>query len=164
MEISNNQERRLVPVYNYFVKMVDDPFAYVTGDWCERGTGGGQPHYGIDVAANLGSRVFAPLSGRVVHLTNSLAGRTLGIVNDQTVVFFCHLNKRFFNEGSSVKQGQVIGTVGLTGRTSGPHVHVGYGIRSQSRGDMKFGGAYYRVTDPKLFFYRELYFAQIASR
>ncbi|MBN1577820.1 MAG: AAA family ATPase [Chitinispirillaceae bacterium] len=164
MKIFNDKESRLVPVYHYFVKLVDDHFAYVTGDWCERGTGGGQPHYGIDVAANRGSRIFAPINGRAVLLTNALAGRTLGIVNDETVLFFCHMDKRFFAEGDNVRQGQVIGTIGMTGRTSGPHVHIGYGIRSQSRGDMKFGNARYRVTDPKLFFYREMYFEQLAAK
>ncbi|MBN1307443.1 MAG: AAA family ATPase [Chitinispirillaceae bacterium] len=163
-EISNDRERHLVPVYHYFVTRVDDPFAYVTGDWCERGTGGGKPHYGIDVAANRGSRVFAPMSGRAVLLANNLAGRTLGIVNDGSVLFFCHLDKRFFAEGDFVGQGEAIGTIGTTGRTSGPHVHIGYGIRSQGRGDVTFGNARYRVTDPKLFFYREKYFERLADK
>lgn len=164
MEIYNEQERRLVPVYQYFVKMVEDPLAYVTGDWCERGTGGGQPHYGIDVAANLGSRIFAPISGKVILSETRLAGRTLGIVNDETILFFCHMNKRFFKTGDAVNRGEALGTVGMTGRTSGPHVHIGYGIQSRSRTDMRFGKNTYRVTDPKLFFYREKFFEQVALR
>lgn len=164
MEIYNYQGEHLVQVYNYFVKMVDDPYAYVTGDWCERGTGGGQPHYGIDVACNNGALVYAPIDGFAVLSSSSNGGRTLGIINDETVVFFCHLDKRFFVPGARIKQGQAIGTVGMTGRTSGPHAHIGYGIRSQSAGDMLLGNHRYRVTDPKLFFYREKYLEQVAVR
>jgi murein DD-endopeptidase MepM/ murein hydrolase activator NlpD len=164
MEIYNYQGEHLVSVYNYFVKLVNDPFAYVTGDWCERGTGGGQPHYGIDVACNQGALVYAPIDGEVVLTSSVNGGRTLGIVNNETVIFFCHLDKRFFTQGSTVELGQAIGTVGMTGRTSGPHAHIGYGIQSQSAGDMLMGKHRYRVTDPKLFFYREKYLEQVASR
>ncbi len=164
MAIKNEQESNLKEVYNYFVGLVDDPFAYITGDWCERGTGGGRPHYGIDIGANLGSRIFAPVSGRAALSSSNQAGRTLGIVNGETVIFFCHLDRRYPAEGDFVKKGQVIGTVGLTGVTSGPHVHIGYGIRSPNRGDLKFGNYYYRITDPKLFFYREMYLEKFAGR
>jgi hypothetical protein len=163
LRITNEKGKHLIPVYTYFVGMVADEFAYVTGDWCERGTGGGQPHYGIDVAAPRGSRVVAPIGGKVVLHNSRTAGRTLGIVNDDMVIFFAHLDKRFCNTGDHIKAGEAIGTIGMTGRTSGPHVHIGYGIRSQSRGDFRFGGAYYRVTDPKLFFYREKYLEKVSA-
>ncbi|MBN1760154.1 MAG: AAA family ATPase [Chitinispirillaceae bacterium] len=163
LRITNEKGNQLIPVYSYFVKMVEDSFAYVTGDWCERGTGGGQPHYGIDVAAQRGSRVYAPISGKTVLLTNESMGRTIGIVKDEMVIFFCHMDKRFFGAGDSITAGTPVGTIGMTGRSSGPHVHVGYGIRSQSRSDFKFGGAHYRVTDPKLFFYREKYLENISN-
>lgn len=161
VNIYNSNEKLLVPVYNYFIKSVDDPFAYVTGDWCERGTGGGQPHYGIDVAAGLGSKIYAPMHGTASVAVNNTAGRMVGIVSDGMVLFFCHMDKRFFEDGDPIKQGDVLGTVGMTGRTSGPHVHIGYGIKTQGRGDMKFARAQYRVTDPKLFFYRKMYLDQI---
>lgn len=163
MAIDDEEAKRLLPVYTYFMEMVDDSFPYITGDWCERGTGGGQPHYGIDVAGASGARIIAPIDGVAALTVNSVAGRTLGIINDKTIIFFCHLDKRFFRDGDYIKKGQVIGTIGMTGRSSGPHVHIGYGIRSQSRGDMKIGGSHYRITDPKLFFYREMYFGQVAS-
>jgi cellulose biosynthesis protein BcsQ len=157
MSITNPSEKQLVPVYLYFMGVVDDKLSYVTGDWCERGTGGGQPHYGIDIAAKLGSKIISPIDGEVVTLDNATAGHTLGILKDGNVLYFCHMDKRFFKDGDKVKQGQVVGTVGLTGHTSGPHVHVGYGIRSQSQGEMVFRKYRYKITDPKLFFYRKFY-------
>jgi cellulose biosynthesis protein BcsQ len=161
--ITNEKGHQLIPVYSYFVKMVEDSFAYVTGDWCERGTGGGQPHYGIDVAAERGSKIYTPIGGRVVLTINNSMGRTVGIVNDDMMLFFCHMDKRFPKPGETVAAGAAIGTIGMTGRTSGPHVHIGYGIRSQSRSDLKFGSSHYRVTDPKLFFYREKYMEKISG-
>ena len=62
-------------------------------------------------------------------------------------------------EGDQVSKGTVVGTVGMTGVTSGPHVHVGYGVRAPGIDGVKFGNRHYKVTDPKLFFYREHYLA-----
>jgi hypothetical protein len=65
-DITNPQEKQLVNVYKYFNSLVSDPLAYITGDWCERGTGGGQPHYGIDVATALSEKVFSPMDGEAI--------------------------------------------------------------------------------------------------
>jgi murein DD-endopeptidase MepM/ murein hydrolase activator NlpD len=161
--INNQQEKQLLHVYKYFNSLVSDHLAYITGDWCERGTGGGQPHYGIDVAAAQGEKVFSPMDGEVVITNGANAGRTVGIVKDNMIVTFSHLDKRFFANGMQVKAGQVIGTIGMTGRTSGPHVHIGYGIRTQTSSDIVFGKYTYRLTDPKLFFYRKMYLEGISG-
>ena len=155
--IENPGEERLIPVYRYFISLVDDSYSYVTGDWCERGTGGGSPHYGIDVAANLGVKILSPTDGVAVLESNRSAGRMVGVVNDGKVIFFAHMGKRFVNTGDSIKKGDIVGTVGMSGRTSGPHVHISYGIKTLSSGGVNFGRKSYRLTDPKLFFYREQY-------
>jgi len=155
--IENPRADRLIPVYQYFAATVDDPYAYITGDWCERGAGGGSPHYGIDVASNLGTRIRSPVDGIAVLQDSKSAGRTVGIVKEGSVLFFAHLQQRTIKTGDQVKKGDVIGTVGMTGITSGPHVHIGYGIKTLSEGGTSFGRSQYRLTDPKLFFYREQY-------
>ena len=155
--IENPGEDRLIPVYKYFASMVDDPYAYITGDWCERGSGGGTPHYGIDVAASLGTKIRSPIDGIAVLQGSRSAGRMVGVVNEGKVIFFAHMSKRYVNIGDRVKKGDVLGTIGMTGCTSGPHVHVGYGVKTLSAGGTIFGRHRYRVTDPKLFFYREHY-------
>jgi murein DD-endopeptidase MepM/ murein hydrolase activator NlpD len=160
LKIANEESLRLVPVYQYFTSMVRDTFAYVTGDWCERGFGGGTPHYGIDVAANYGSQILSPFAGTVVIQNSVAAGRVVGIIKDHMIIFFGHMDKRYIKNGSYVKKGEAVGTVGMTGITTGPHVHVGYGLETpNANGGSVFGSKYYKLTDPKLFFYREQYLA-----
>ncbi|MFP4679424.1 MAG: AAA family ATPase [Chitinispirillaceae bacterium] len=164
MEIENSNEKRLKPVYNFFMSLVKSDHPYITGDWCERGTGGGRPHYGLDVAAPLGTEVISPVEGEAVLKTESTGGRTVGVVKDGMVIFFSHLNKRFVKTGDKITKGMAIGTIGMTGRTSGPHVHIGYGLRSQSRYDISFGKYNYKITDPKHFFYREAFIRSLDSQ
>jgi cellulose biosynthesis protein BcsQ/murein DD-endopeptidase MepM/ murein hydrolase activator NlpD len=157
--IVNPREKQLLPVYEYFMTVTDDPCSYITGDWCERGTGGGTPHYGIDVAAALGSKIITPIEGTVMIKDSKSAGRTLGVVKEGMILTFSHMDRRFFQSGQIVKKGTAVGTVGMTGQTSGPHVHVGYGVKSASGDGVDYGRSYYKFTDPKLFFYREQYLA-----
>jgi cellulose biosynthesis protein BcsQ/murein DD-endopeptidase MepM/ murein hydrolase activator NlpD len=154
MSIVNKQEKAMAPAYKFFMDLVNDPYPYVTGDWCERGTGGGQPHYAMDVAGTYGSDVLSPVDGVAVLKTEALGGRTVAVLFDDEVIFFSHLDKRFVKTDDIVKKGMPIGTVGMTGRTSGPHVHIGYGIKSVTRHDVTFAQNSYRVTDPKHLFYK----------
>jgi cellulose biosynthesis protein BcsQ len=162
-KILNPEEKTLVPVYRYFMKIVKDDYTYVTGDWCERGEGGGTPHFGMDVAATLGAQVISPIDGEVVLKDDVNAGHICGVAKDNAIIFFCHLDRRLCKTGTKVKAGQAIGTIGLTGRTTGPHVHIGYGVRSQSRTDISFDKNRYLLTDPKLFYYRQMYIDGIAG-
>jgi len=155
--LQNPWERQLLPVYHFFVSLVGDSFAYVTGDWCERGTGGGTPHFGIDVAAVRGSSIYSPIDGTVYCHESRDGGRMMGIVREGMVLFFCHMDKRSVKSGATVRKGDILGTVGMTGNTSGPHAHVGYGIKSPGPEGAVFGKFHYRLTDPKLFFYRQVY-------
>lgn len=155
--IENRRQDLLCPVYDFFVSTTNDSFGYVTGDWCERGTGGGTPHYGIDVAATLGSDILSPLGGIAVRRDSRNAGRIVGVVRDGMVLFFAHMDKRYFNTGDIVKKGDAVGTVGMTGVTNGPHVHIGYGLATPAASGTAFGKCRYKLTDPKLFFYREQY-------
>ncbi len=157
MSIMNPSERQLRPVYDFFTSLVDDPYAYITGDWCERGEGGGTPHYGIDIAGTLGADILSPVDGVAVAHYSSSFGRTVGVVNGNMVVFFSHLGQVSYKTGDKVTKGSKLGTIGMSGRTSGPHVHIGYGVRTFSGSGVRLGKARYRLTDPKLFFYREVF-------
>lgn len=160
-KIINPEEKQLVPVYKFFKSMLGDTLSYITGDWCERGTGGGQPHYGIDVAAQYGTEIYSPIDGETWLLTNATAGRAVGVMAEGMVVFFAHMDKRYVKNGTRVKKGESLGTVGMTGRTSGPHAHIGYGIHTETGSDINFGKRKFRVTDPKLFFYRQMFVSKL---
>jgi cellulose biosynthesis protein BcsQ/murein DD-endopeptidase MepM/ murein hydrolase activator NlpD len=154
MSITNKQEKAHAPAYKFFMGMVNDPYPYVTGDWCERGIGGGQPHYAMDVAGAYGSEIVSPVDGVAALKTEAAGGRTVAVMFGEEVIAFSHLDKRFVKDGDIVKKGMPIGTIGMTGRTSGPHAHIMYGIMSMSRHDISFAKNNYRVTDPKYLFYK----------
>ncbi|MDR2579241.1 MAG: peptidoglycan DD-metalloendopeptidase family protein [Chitinispirillales bacterium] len=113
----------------------------------------------MDVAAMYGSNVISPVDGIAAQKNDPLGGRTVAVMFGDAMISFSHLDQRFVRDGDSVKAGMHIGTVGLTGRTSGPHVHISYGIKSMSRHDITFGRNSYRLTDPKYLFY-EMAFAE----
>ena len=88
-------------------------------------------HRGVDYAAATGSPVVAPAAGRVSLVGRvadgfALHGNTIGVDHGQGVgSIFIHLNSIAVNEGDMVQPGQVIGTIGSTGASTGPHLHWG---------------------------------------
>jgi murein DD-endopeptidase MepM/ murein hydrolase activator NlpD len=88
------------------------------------GTDGGI-HWGVDIAAVVGTAVVAPACGKVVFAEKDipLSGSTIIIDHGQGLSStFLHLNTFAVKVGDEVKQRQPIGTVGMTGRTNGPHL------------------------------------------
>ena len=88
-------------------------------------TGQVKPHRGIDYAARTGTPVVAAGSGVVVESGyNRFNGNYVVIRHDSTYLTkYLHLDKRMVKKGEKVKQEQQIGTVGATGRVTGPHLH-----------------------------------------
>ena len=82
------------------------------------------PHYGLDIANETGTPVYAPVDG-VVTMANDLyySGNTL-ILDHGMCVFstFLHMDTITVEVGETVKQGEQIGTIGSTGRSTGPHL------------------------------------------
>jgi len=84
-----------------------------------------QPHYGVDVAVPVGTKVVAPAGGVVTLAVPDMyyTGGTLMIEHGHGLSSaFLHLSKLHVKAGQAVKQGQLIGEVGATGRVSGPHL------------------------------------------
>ncbi|KXJ60530.1 MAG: peptidase [Alteromonas sp. Nap_26] len=82
------------------------------------------PHYGVDVGGSTGTPVYAPVDG-VVTLAEDLyySGNTLILDHGMTVFStFLHLDSMMVEVGDKVKQGEQIGTIGATGRATGPHL------------------------------------------
>ncbi len=84
-----------------------------------------RPHYGVDIAAPTGTPVKAPADGivRLVQDDNYFSGGTLFIDHGYSVMSaFLHMHSISVKPGQKVKQGDVIGTVGSTGRSTGAHL------------------------------------------
>jgi murein DD-endopeptidase MepM/ murein hydrolase activator NlpD len=85
-------------------------------------------HTGVDWSADIGTRINAARSGRVVSVANwpSLWGNYIIIQHDDGFQsLYAHLSKFSVRKGQYVDQGQKIGEVGNTGRSSGAHLHFG---------------------------------------
>lgn len=83
------------------------------------------PHSGLDFAAPTGTPVKSPADGRVLLIGNFyFNGQTIFIDHGQGVItMFCHLSEIAYLPGDAVKRGDVVGKVGNTGRSTGPHLH-----------------------------------------
>ena len=85
------------------------------------------PHYGLDFAAKEGTEVKAMLDGTVTMAEKDLfyTGGTLIFDHGHGIsTLYMHMQKLFVKKGQKVKQGDIIGTVGATGRATGPHLDV----------------------------------------
>ncbi len=102
-------------------KILTSPFGYrtspISGKW--------KFHAGIDLAAPEGSDVFACKSGIVTTVGyNSTYGNYIIILhNEKKTSLYAHLSKTLVKKGDRVTTGQVIGLVGTTGASTGPHLH-----------------------------------------
>jgi len=84
-----------------------------------------QLHAGIDYSANIGAPVFATADGTIVHAgLKGAYGKTIEVDHGQGLVTkFAHLSRIDVQLGEKVTRGQIVGAVGNTGRSTGPHLH-----------------------------------------
>jgi len=85
------------------------------------------PHYGIDFAAKEGTKIKAMLDGTATMVEPDLfyTGGTLIFDHGHGVsTLYMHMQKILVKKGQKVKQGDIIGTVGSTGRSTGAHLDI----------------------------------------
>jgi hypothetical protein len=84
-----------------------------------------QPHYGVDYAAPTGTPVYAPAAGivRLAHEDMYYTGKTIIIDHGHEITStLMHMDSLNVAVGDKVAQGDLIGTIGATGRATGPHL------------------------------------------
>ena len=83
------------------------------------------PHYGIDIAAKQGTKIKASGSGIITMAEDDLyyTGGTIIMDHGHGIsTIYSHLEKVMVRVGDKINQGDIIGTVGSTGRSTGPHL------------------------------------------
>jgi murein DD-endopeptidase MepM/ murein hydrolase activator NlpD len=89
-------------------------------------TGNARMHTGTDIGAPLGTPVVAAMAGRVL-LSDFLGGYGMTIALEHSdgtqQTLYGHLSEIFVKPGELIQQGAVIGRVGSTGNSTGPHLH-----------------------------------------
>ena len=113
---------------NKFINPLDN--AIVTGVYGSQRILNGKPkwpHYGIDFAAKEGTKIKAMLDGKATMVEPDLfyTGGTLIFDHGHGIsTLYMHMEKLSVKKGQKVKQGDIIGTVGSTGRSTGAHLDV----------------------------------------
>ena len=113
---------------NKFIPPLDK--AIVTGVYGSQRILNGKPkwpHYGVDFAAKEGTKIKAMLDGTATMVEHDLfyTGGTLIFDHGHGVsTLYMHMKKIFVKKGQKVKQGEIIGTVGSTGRSTGAHLDI----------------------------------------
>ena len=89
-------------------------------------------HKGLDIAGNMGDDIVSAMDGTVVQYSEEGDyGKHLRIQSGEVLTLYAHCSELLVQEGSTVKQGDVIAKVGATGRATGPHLH--FEIRRDDR-------------------------------
>lgn len=110
------RESWVLPVEGY---RLTGRFGAVSGYWST-------VHTGLDFATPVGSPIRSIATGVVVSVAydGAYGNKTVIRLTDGTEVWYCHQNSQSVAPGQRVERGQVIGTVGVTGNTTGPHLHL----------------------------------------
>lgn len=97
-------------------------------------------HQGTDIGASSGADIVAAASGQVTIATYSASAGNYIMINHGGGVstVYMHCSKLLVSAGDTVKQGQVIGKVGSTGYSTGPHLHFGVRLNGSYVNPLKY--------------------------
>ncbi|MBN2617387.1 MAG: M23 family metallopeptidase [Spirochaetales bacterium] len=108
------------------LKNVKGRFTLSFGPQKEPFTGKWYLHRGLDIAYSRGTQIIATANGSVDKIEYQPTGYGNTIVISHKWSYstrYAHLDKTFVRKGQYVKQGDIIGLMGSTGRSTGPHLH-----------------------------------------
>ncbi len=101
-----------------------------------------RPHLGVDLRGKRGTLIYATHSGKVIYSGwMSGYGKVVKISHARGFVsLYAHQSRLAVKKGQYVKRGQVIGFVGNTGRSTGPHLHFGLYLNRKAIDPMRYIG------------------------
>src|SRR5262245_10957185 len=105
-------------------------------------SGGSRHHPGMDIGAPPGARVEAAAAGVITFAGGSRGYGRMVVVDHggDLKTVYAHLATIFARAGQSVRQGDLLGTVGMTGNTTGPHLHYEVRFRGEPVDPMCYVG------------------------
>ncbi len=115
----------------------------ITGSFGERidpFNGEGAFHRGVDISTGFGSRILAPADGVVVFVGEMNGyGRIVEVDHGHGIVTrYGHMSAFAVADGQHISRGQTIGYVGLSGRSTGPHLHYEVWVHNTPVNPYKF--------------------------
>lgn len=126
----NNKDTKLmVPIIPHKGVYISSLYGYrihpITNKW--------QFHSGVDIAAPKGTPVYAIANGKVIMAKpNGTAGNEIRIDHGNGVISkYLHMHQRTVKVGDIIEVGQIIGTIGSTGSSTGPHLHFGLSVNGK---------------------------------
>jgi len=117
---------------------------YVTGGWGRRQDPFdptlSESHPGIDISAPLGSRIIAPADGTVIFAGQRAGYGNIVVIDHKfgLTTRYGHLQRMEVQVGQHVSRGEIIGSVGMSGRSTGPHLHFELWRDSRPINPLKF--------------------------
>ena len=134
--VANEELKRLASGFGFRV----DPF-----------TKARKMHYGMDFSAEIGTPIYATGDGKIIRADNSSSGFGNHIRIEHGFGYttvYAHLSEYNVRVGQRVKRGEVIGYVGNTGRSRGPHLHYEVWLNDEKLNPVNF---YYGDLTPEEF-------------
>jgi murein DD-endopeptidase MepM/ murein hydrolase activator NlpD len=115
----------------------------ITGSFGERTdpfNGEGAFHRGVDISTGFGTRIVAPADGIVTFASEESGyGRLIQIDHGHNITTrYGHLSSFAVSNGQRVTRGEVIGYVGMSGRSTGPHLHYEVWVRNSPVNPYKY--------------------------
>jgi murein DD-endopeptidase MepM/ murein hydrolase activator NlpD len=140
---SSNQDKDIE-----FVKPVKKGFVASSFGWRKNPfTGKKEFHKGIDIAAPKGAEVYAAAEGTVVSAVSdyepdSVPGKHVLIMHSKKIkTFYSKLDSVLVKEGQTVKAGELIGKIGTSGVSKGPHLHFEVLVDDVAQNPAKYIGS-----------------------
>jgi hypothetical protein len=144
---NNPSHNSMHPAWTFFTGLLSDSIAHITELYNVKETASKRKHDGIDIGARKGTRILAPFSGIAYTMESERGGLMVAIVKGNDILIFMHCDQRFYLSGQSVMEGDPVASVGTSGHTTGPHVHLAAG-KIMPNGERNFGTIKYKMLDP----------------
>ena len=146
-KFNNPRHNSMHSSWTFFTGLFNDSIAYITELYNANETPSKRKHEGIDIGARKGTRILAPFSSIAWTMESERGGLMIAIVKDNDILIFMHCDQRFYLNGQAIMEGEPIASVGTSGHTTGPHVHLAAG-RITPDGERIFGPIKYNMLDP----------------